>query len=101
MNEGSDDRSCKDSLGEHHGARREQQPQFAERPRPGQDQVERQTDHDGRQAEQRIDDDDQRAPAREAKHREAGAKRQPEQDRESRRRQADAEGKSDDAGEIG
>ena len=96
MNEGGDDRGHQDRLGEHHCARREQQAQFAQRTRARQEQVERQTDHNGRQAEQGIDDDDQQAPTGETENRQAGAERQPEQDRESGR-QADAEGKRDDA----
>ena len=67
-----------DSLGEHHGARREQHPQFAQRAGAGQDQVQRQADHHRRQAEQRVDDDDQQTPAGKAENRQAGAERQPD-----------------------
>jgi hypothetical protein len=64
VNESSDDRRGEDSLCEHHRTWSEQQPQVAERPRAGQDQIERQTDDDRRQTEQRVDHDDEAGAGR-------------------------------------
>ena len=66
-------RQHEDRLRHHHGRRREQDAQRAQRTGTRQQQVDPEADHHRGQRQQRIEQRDNRAVAREARHREPGA----------------------------
>jgi hypothetical protein len=69
MNQRCDDRDGEHRLRDDHGCRREQQLQEAERSRTGKRQIENKAHHDGRQAEEGINQDDDGATAAKSENR--------------------------------
>jgi len=100
MHERGDDRQRQHGLGDHHGAGRKQQAQSAERARPGEEQVERQTDDHGRKSEKGIGRDHQDSPTRKGAGGKSRPKRRAEQGGECGGRQADPEREQDDPPEA-
>jgi hypothetical protein len=96
-----DDRKDEDGLRDHHGARREEQPELAQRAGTGEQEIDHQADHHGRQAHQRIQEHDDRAPPRESADGDRRTERQAEQGRERDRAQAHAQAEQDDFAERG
>jgi hypothetical protein len=100
MHECGYDRQRQHALRQYHGAGRKQQAERAERARPGEEQVERQTDDHRGKSEKGIGRDHQDSPTRDG----AGGKSRPErraqQGGECGGRQADPERKKDDPPEA-
>ena len=63
-----DDGQDQNGLRDHHRRRRKQEPQLAERPRAGQQEIDQQSHDHGRQPHQGIEHDDQRLAPVEAAH---------------------------------
>src|SRR5215471_10321466 len=96
MSERRYDRCGEDKLDQHHGCGSEQQSRRPERPRTGQQQVEGETNDDGRKAEERVGQNHQQASAREQIHGERGAEKYSRHCCQRRGREADAERETDD-----
>jgi hypothetical protein len=100
MHQRGDDRQRQHGLGDHHGTRREQQAESAERARPGEEQVERQADDHGGKSEKGIGRDHQDAPTRKGAGGKSRPERRAEQGGECSGGQADPERKKDDPPEA-
>ena len=73
MDQGGDDRQPQHGLRDHHGARREEQPERAEQARPGQHEVDEEPHDHGGQSEEGVDENDGGRAAGKAKHRQRGS----------------------------
>ena len=96
MRERDDDRRAENGLRHDHGRGREQEAERSERPRPRQEQIDREPDHDRRQAEQRIGGNDQTALAAKPINGKRRAERRTDRKGAGTRRQADTERQDDD-----
>ncbi len=95
-----DDRHHQDHLGDHHGGRGVEQAERPQRTGARQRQVDQQSDHHRRQAHQRIQGDQRRAPAREPEHRQGRSERQADRGGGQNRAEADAQRQPDDLHQV-
>ena len=98
--EGRDDGRHQQHLGDHHGGRREEQAEHAERAGAREHQVDHEAHHHRRQAHERIEQDDDRAPAGKAEERHRRAQRQADRARHRHGADADLEREEHDLAQV-